>query len=339
MLAHELTHVAQQGGNLGVASGPIPLGGEGPAERDAESVAEALTGGGPATPSLRDDRPMLRRQGIGEAGGGCGACKPYELTGTDIHALLSGEFKKLGIKQSPISDPENVKDGVLDLLRVGIVPSIRGDTVVIEIGELKPNNFGQTKKGHRQLERYEAMLRRHLHELVPDSGIHPINISFDFLSDPPPPPAEYSDPSGPSCPKQTVIVSGPAYGLYLYHCKPSRKQIKDCCKQPGDPHPFPIPAIKSGEQPSEESAERETPSVGTEAIEQAARKHDVPEELIYAVMTAISIAILDPEPISKAITSLVALGLSATVAVLILIDLGFGADSPITTPTQSSSST
>ena len=210
LIAHELTHVVQQG-STGQQINRLSL--DEPSsrsEQEAHRVSDIIFAG-ESLHITPNDTPLLQRFLSTEPAGGCGICYGLPLfVGRAAHSLIQTEFEilyPLGLVELPISSPLD-ENGRLDLA----IATPTG----LEIGEIKPANERGYADGITQIATYVAMLSA----LFPRSTIRPLTrlippIIFPTLS--------------PTCPVQTLYVNPPVGGVYGYHCQPSFAQMRRNC--------------------------------------------------------------------------------------------------------------
>jgi outer membrane protein OmpA-like peptidoglycan-associated protein len=229
LLAHELTHVIQQG---------------------------ALEGG-----TSNGNSAILQRRLVTEGVGGCGLCNEARFVGTDVHVLIqNGAFPSVR-SEFPIGftelDPDNGDmDGRLDLLEVTIDKDER--SIFASIGEIKPNNYRGIKAGERDLQFYDEAVRFHFKSAFPDHAVFVRRLDITPLL----PLLPYTET--PGCPSQLVEIEDAKDGLYLYNCIPTRRQLapqaRECCngeekeegKEPKDKEP-------KGQEPKDQELDPSLP--------------------------------------------------------------------------------
>jgi hypothetical protein len=210
LLAHELTHVVQQGvtkQQISRLSFDDPMS---ELEQEAHRVSNAILGA-ESIQIKSNSTPLVQRFLSTEPAGGCGICYGLPLfAGRAAHTLIQTEFEilyPLGLVELPISSPLD-ENGRLDLA----VATPTG----FEIGEIKPANENGYADGITQIATYVAMLSA----LFPRSTIRPLTrlippIIFPTLS--------------PTCPVQTLYVNPPVGGVYGYYCQPSFSKMRGNC--------------------------------------------------------------------------------------------------------------
>ena len=188
LLAHELTHVLQQGT------------------------------GSPA--SVTPAAPMIQRQARGAAGG-CGICQGGDsrATGTLVHQIVQSAFGPLGGGIKGEHPVQVVRKGVpapftpeLDLSRE--TPHSHWGRL-IEIGEIKPLDDAGTQLAiaRTQLSDYAGQLRFTHDEVF-------------RLKDPPPTEIPYPNPARPpGCSPQVIHVQLTEPGIYQYYCEPPWSEL------------------------------------------------------------------------------------------------------------------
>jgi hypothetical protein len=247
LLAHELTHAAQQWG----ATDPPRLELE-PAgstlEREAERNADIVTGGrgGAGLGSVQISAAAIarvQRQRRGAAAG-CGICM-MDPTGSIAGGIAHTEVQAAFFALHPDMLSERPLPGVSGAaIDLSYEKRLVG-THALFIGEIKPlDDAGvQAQLGRRQLQDYyrEALLSGQWDEI--------------FRMPDPPPPGPLPFPNAmrpPGCPQQVIEVQLTEPGLYQYFCEPPWSQlVKDpACKcEPPGPPPVPVPVPEPVEEP------------------------------------------------------------------------------------------
>ena len=120
--------------------------------------------------------------------------------------------------------------GEVEFTLPGVRPDLafwRGDTR-LELGEIKPDNAQGIADGEAKLARaLPAGRARHPDRIVSPLGV-PLDIGllgFPTLS------------ITPGCQTQRIFVKPPQGGVYLYHCEPSFKELKQRGCQCAEPPP------------------------------------------------------------------------------------------------------
>ncbi|MGI9182853.1 MAG: eCIS core domain-containing protein [Longimicrobiaceae bacterium] len=216
LIAHELTHVVQQTGS---------------------------------NPSPARSPQMIQRQRANYHAGGCATCTSASAAGSMAHPYAQGLFidayGREIIPEAPINNPFDEQNGRLDLLRYD---RFSKHPIVMEIGELKPDNDRGVAQGRRDLDWYEGEMTRifrpptylvsRLDALAPTGTV------------------QFRDNTLPGCSSQTLSVRnagiGGARGLFLYRCDPPgrapRTSLAPCCTRRRDDEP-PDPPIVVDEKP------------------------------------------------------------------------------------------
>jgi hypothetical protein len=205
LLAHELTHVLQQG-EAG-AAGELRIEDPGaPAEQEAAAAAEAVTAG--RTPVVRRHTEARVRRSVGSPAGGCGVCFGSAANaGTAAHAVIEEAFRRmypLVVTEMPLFPAPTDDNGRLDLA----MPVLPG----LAIGEIKPANPVGMLTGDLDLFWYEQQIAL-------------IHVPTTRLRLPPPPPMPFPNAAPPGCPPQTLIVLPPVRGIYMYYCEPDFAEL------------------------------------------------------------------------------------------------------------------
>jgi ElaB/YqjD/DUF883 family membrane-anchored ribosome-binding protein len=217
LLAHELTHVVQQ---AGAASRSI----------QRQAVGEYDPYG------YRDEGLYTFVDRSRHPAGGCGVCwETPQIAGDKVHQAVQSRFREqfptveteLDLREHMVHEnSEDIHRGIkgsstADLVRIG---SARGgvpfaDSLVIELGEIKPANDSGYEEGRKQLNRYERELR----DLFGPSGAVQISRLNESVL-----PVEMprSPRTDPACPRQTIYVNPPTDGVYGYHCNPTFSWLK-----------------------------------------------------------------------------------------------------------------
>ncbi|MFC5569078.1 DUF4157 domain-containing protein [Lysobacter yangpyeongensis] len=218
LLAHELTHVVQQGhANPGGVLRYSPRGDHhAPAEREAERNAARIDQAGRLNVTVRyTGTPMLNR--APNSPGGCGVCMNPMLAGTLVHSLVGRKTGIMGIfheegggaeAEFRISAPvPGARGGRLDMAVV------RPREQTIYIGELKPNSAGGATSARADLAFYFALIASHPQW----SNYFARLMKREHFT---PRPLALKNPRLPACPVQTVTITNPQPGVYLYECTP-----------------------------------------------------------------------------------------------------------------------
>lgn len=237
VLAHELTHVVQQGGraarvaamNLGPTSGP--------AEREAETARSAIERDR-SLPGVRVRSAGDIQRLPGSAAGGCGVCYGAEglkAVGQAAHVIIEAAMVAQYAFLVPEFDVPNLlpgpaTKGIPDLMEFTGPESVA-------IGEIKPNSPTGIAAGEAELNTYESQL------VALGMNVTRLNL--------PPPLAPLPFPTGamPSgaCPAtHALYVDAPKNGLYTYWCQPDFKELRPrCkCKDTKKPPPPPVPVTE-----------------------------------------------------------------------------------------------
>ncbi len=209
LLAHELTHVVQQG-----AATPRRAG------AGATAIQTSLT---PAVAPR-----TLQRRLVNEPAGGCGLCHGPRQAGTIAHTLIQQEFeliRPLGLVELPVSSPTDHENGRLDL-------AVATPTGFL-IGEIKPANTDGMTRGASDILFYEKAIKA----AFPGRSVGKLSIPI------PAPPAPFPNPQVPACPPQSLSINRPVNGVYGYFCLPpfSRLVPNPACRCGPPPVPVPVP--------------------------------------------------------------------------------------------------
>jgi hypothetical protein len=246
LLSHELAHVVQQR-NAHVDLDRLAIDGSttSPAEREASAVADHVVSGKVA-PHLSGTREgMLQRQpdlpNRGPAGG-CGICQRPTTAGSQAHKLIQGEYEthyQLA-DQDPSTAPEGyrsakpITERTLKRLKstrqFGSAPgdeNRRLDLALIDqagevyIGEIKPASRTQYDAGMEQLQHYSDTIFR-MWGRRPKRMQEAIDVRALVMPNP---------DASEACPPQLIHLERAGQGLYLYYCKPTRREARsypDC---------------------------------------------------------------------------------------------------------------
>jgi len=226
LLAHELTHVVQQG--RAKPTGLLRYSPQGdhhsPAEKEAEHNAVRIGQRGRLNVSVRSTgAPMLNR--APNSPGGCGVCMLPMHAGTLVHAEVASMFRAQGgLAEKRIFAPGGGKGrrGRLDLA------AINERTRTIYLGEVKPNNASGAATGRRDQAFYRWLIAldpRYSTYFARDMTPAQFTPSPGYILNP---------RTGLSC-GQVVTITPAAHGVYLYSCTPDATTIEarpDCdCKK------------------------------------------------------------------------------------------------------------
>ncbi|NBF39487.1 MAG: DUF4157 domain-containing protein [Spirochaetes bacterium] len=211
LLAHELTHVVQQG--AATASGNT-------AKPEYVRASHTSQSWGLVEIERKRIAPNVQRRKItkqvSEPAGGCGVCydrpTPEGYIGSGIgpadvgnvaHRIIQEEFEIV----YGISHPEfPIGDSRPDLLYVS------GNTV--QIGEIKPANVDGYANGEMEMETYLRIAR----EAMPDANVEPLDRPLPIES-------LFPNPNATGCPVQMLYVNPPVNGVYGYYCEPSFSEM------------------------------------------------------------------------------------------------------------------
>jgi len=254
LLAHELTHVVQQGGTQGPLQrspdGAVTMHDDTADEDEADAAAEALSFGWKVNVPVKQSAAGVAKAPLtyGDAAGGCGICYRGNVKqiGNDVHKqvqtamqamyrFLWPNFKITLDKPGSFLalDPKKLK-GLSKVLKKakGVFKELVPDLILptatgFQVGEIKPFNSEGFIMGEAKLQMYEHFLKeRYL-------GVNP-GLTITRMTLPPPPPLPFIDPLSLTCP-QWVGVLPPAKGLYMYLCTPPfSNELRRKCRCVGD---------------------------------------------------------------------------------------------------------
>ncbi len=225
LLAHELTHVVQQGRSpRGVLRYAPQAEQHSPAEREADRNAALVDRPGRLAVNVRlGGSPSLRRKP--GAPGGCGVCQPPWLAGIYAHALIGKSFiASGGLSEMRIVTPGGGKgtSGRLDLAL------INESKRILYTGEVKPRSASGVATGMSDQVWYRTLIAAHPHW---GTYFHH-NLTGKHWT---PTPDVMLAKGKPTTCQQTLTVTPAAHGLFLYECTPHATTIEarpDCaCKK------------------------------------------------------------------------------------------------------------
>ncbi|NVD74747.1 DUF4157 domain-containing protein [Duganella sp. BJB1802] len=254
LLAHELTHVVQQGGTKGPLQrspdGEVTMQDNAADEDQADIAAEAVSFGWKVNVPAKQSATGVAKAPLtyGDAAGGCGICYRGNVrqVGTDAHTqiqtamqamyrFLIPNFVVQTKKKAPFLalDPKKVK-GLSKALKKakGVFKKLVPDLIMatptgFALGEIKPFNSEGLIEGEAKLQLYENILKERY------IGVNP-GLTLTRMTLPPPPPLPFLDPLAITC-RQWLGVLPPARGLYMYLCTPPfSNELRKKCRCVGD---------------------------------------------------------------------------------------------------------
>jgi hypothetical protein len=242
LLAHELTHVVQQG-RAGAAlqrdpAEPTEIDDDKDAEEEADLIAEAIAFGWPVKVSAKAKRAGLARQPfLGGAAGGCGICYRGNVRqiGIDAHNEIKLEFLRryrMLMPEFPII-PKSIRGPI----KKGIPDLIMATRTGFKIGEIKPANPEGYFEGEAKITIYERLLRARYKKVNPLLTLERLDVA-------PPLPFPFPDLLSVTC-AQLLIVNPSVRGVYTYLCwPPFSAELRKRCRCAFDPPEKEDPAQK-----------------------------------------------------------------------------------------------
>ncbi|HEY3127845.1 MAG TPA: DUF4157 domain-containing protein [Acidobacteriota bacterium] len=209
LLAHELTHVAQQGYGQRLA--------------ESKTLDAAYPSIGMAAPQ---SGRLVQRQGRESAyegeGAGCGFCIEPAQAGIIAHEMIQSKMGALGVDNEVKVSAGRRGAGRLDLAR--------WDETSIEIGEIKPGHEDGFARGEEDLVYYQRIL-----EKTKDPKFQGKTVRR--LAAPVPKEQIFPNP-GVALPEPQKLKSTRRDGVYGYFCDESSRTYFEGAKlvQPGDKH-------------------------------------------------------------------------------------------------------
>ena len=247
LLAHELTHVAQQNGaSVDLQQVSLAPDDQSPQEREAQLASEAVAMEQTARVSERANPAHVHRQPkqpilTSDAAGGCGICYRGDVKaiGIDAHTQIKQEFQIINpalLPEFPIQLPGQthiISKGIPDL----VLPTPTG----FKVGEIKPANPEGYFEGEAKLTIYEGLLKELYKKINPTLTVERLDLV-------PPPPLPYVEPASLTC-RQLLVVGPSVRGVYGYLCEPPFSfALRQRCRCEGDKQPPPPPVRQEEEE-------------------------------------------------------------------------------------------